>query len=67
MNTLTALIELIRNDTELFLSSTMITERQHLNIFHKNELSQRKMIKMMFRHDEILETRNLREKQMLQN
>ena len=52
MNTLTALIELIENNTELLLPSTMITKRQHLNIFHKNELSQRKMIKTTFEHDE---------------
>ena len=62
MNTLTAFIEFIENDTELLLFSAMITRRQHLNIFYKNELSQKEMIKMMFRHDEILETRNLRER-----
>ena len=67
INTLTVFIKLIRNDTELFLSSTMITRRQHLNIFCKNELSQRKMIKMMFEHDEknFLRQENLRKRWML--
>ena len=67
MNILTTFIEFIRNDTELLLSNITITKKQHLNIFHKNELSQKEMIKTTFKHDKILETRNLKKKQILQN
>ena len=42
--------------------STMIIRKQHLNILNKNEFSQQEMINMMFKYDEILETRNLKEK-----
>ena len=52
MNTLTILVELVWNNTRFLLFNTMITKRQHLNIFCKNELSQRKMIKTTFKHDE---------------
>ena len=40
--------------------STAMTKRQHLNTLSKNRFSQQKMIKTTFKHDEILETRNLK-------
>ena len=52
MNILTAFIRLVWNNTRLSLLNTIIIKRQHLNIFCKNKLSQKKMIKTIFWHDE---------------
>ena len=37
---------------KLSQSLLILSQREHLNIFHKNKLNQKKMIKMTFWHDE---------------